>query len=305
MAQSGTTAPRRGQPTKAQLATDNRRLESEAKEQAAVNGLWKFGVGLVLVLALVVGGIYAIVNWDRESDVVLEPDAVTVPVADVEPDVDNEPLWPEGVKSWTQWESVATEQMHEALFAVTGVTKEQTQKWAAEEQAMGKDFSIEVPPGTAITNSGSNESGWYEVTGYIVKEGDTLFLATDKGIIAVKQSCGNPVRPGGNGQEVKGPNPWPDFIGDHQASVSVPPGTPWYIPGTAEEVTEEQEAAPIGGLDPTPVGTPGTGSGGTTPTGVTEQPDGTVVLVLPPVGEPAPPPPLSEVPAGAVIIEPD
>lgn len=135
-------------------------------------------------------------------------------------------------------------------------------------------------------------------------------------VIVARAICTNHVWPsrlyanedgdGDDDEKVKGPNPWPDFIGDHQASVSVPPPTPGYTPGTAEEVTEEQLAAPIGGLDPTPVGTPGDDAGGVTPPGTTELPDGTVVETPPPPDEePAPPPPLAEVPPGAVLPEPD
>jgi hypothetical protein len=290
----------------------------EMRSRESKTGLLQLllGLALVVLIVFVIGAIWLSFDHDPKPIVVNKTPTVlpVKPVVETVPSVDNEPLWPDGIRSWTQWEAVATPQMREALLGVAGVTPDQTQRWAAEEQVLGSNFETELPPGTPIVNSGLNGSGWYPVNGYLVKDGDVLFLATDKGIVALKQSCGNPVRPGRKVVQedketktsVKGPNPWPNFIADHQASVPIPGVTFGYVPDRAETVVLQQEDEPLGGMDPTDYGTPGTGSGGVTPPATTTLPDGTVVVTPPPSDdEPAPPPPDATVLPGVVTPEPD
>ncbi len=305
MTRDGNAAPKKGREKmlKRELISE---LEQRDRKEAANKEASEFiRVGLIVIsvmVVIIVAGF--VVSLLRGSSGPIE-DAMVSKDVETNFDVDSEPMWPAGVHSWTQWEDVATSEMREALLEMVGVSPEDTRKWAADEMVLGKSFQTEVDPGTIISNSGINDAGWYRVNRYVVKEGDTLFLTTDKGIIAVKVSCGNPVSPV-SPTSAKGTNPYPNSIGDHQRATPVPPATPGYVPSTAERVTEEQNTAPIGGLDPTPSGTPGTGSGGVTPPAETEQPDGTVVLTPPTPSEPpAPPPPLAEVPPGTMPPEPD
>jgi hypothetical protein len=161
-----------------------------------------------------------------------------------------------------------------------------TARWAAEEGVMGKEFVTKIPVGTVIENSGWNGDGWYAVNGYVVKEGDDLFLTDADGVIAVKVSCGNPVGPPKPTvtEEVdkdedkclpkkpKAPmyssplttphhpdNPYTQD--DPTYDVTAP--TPGYIPGNVEVVESNR------GTGEGTTGAPGTGAGGVTPGGST------------------------------------
>jgi hypothetical protein len=291
MTHDGHMAPEEGHEVeqdfevRSERRSDRKKFEREERDFRG--GLLKAILGvlvLLVLLVLVIGGINHYFGDKPEVVKTTEPTATVEPVANIEPDVDDEPLFPDGVHSWAQWEEVATPEMREALEEVAGVTPEQTQKWAAEELAMGKDFQTEVEPGTPIVNTGINDAGWYRVESYKVKEGDTLFLATDKGVAAVKVSCGNPVAPAKpvvtekpqpapqpTPQPTKGPNPYPNTVTTHQSSVPVPGPTPGYTPGNAERVVEEQQQSYPTNRTPTPSGTD---SGSTTNTSTNSQTTG-------------------------------
>ena len=341
MAQSGTTAPKKGRETIAQKNAEIRRLEEQLKGKEANKGLWTTAIVLLLVLGLVIAGIWFFVNH-RSDNAAEEPNSM--PTSSGEPGTGYESgSWGEVAKTLQDQEILERwNSMNEEMANYRGflIPYEAIQDHVVREVETGDPLRYlwtadRDLPGWLNTN-------WDELPAKIIcssfVKGDQ-FLVMELEILAkygvdvsvipnealvvlpdgtvcvilARAKCTNHVWPGkfyteGNGDdddEVKGPNPWPNFIADHQAGVPVPPGTPGYIPGTAEDVTEEQKAAPIGGLDPTPVGTPGTDAGGVTPPGTTELPDGTVVVTPPPpVGEPAPPPPLIEVPPGAVVDEP-
>ena len=131
-----------------------------------------------LIATMILGG-------TQESNVA-EPNTQTTTTAN-EP----EPLDPDGVQSYTEFVKTASPAQW-AAAAELGYSEEEIRRWAADEQLLGKNFSGNLKPGTQITNSGARGDGYY-LLGYVVKDGDTLFLFTPEGKPAIKQSCGNPV----------------------------------------------------------------------------------------------------------------
>lgn len=281
---------------------------SRKLEQACDWAVLIGSITLVMILIVVAFGFF---GRTESTPVAPAPSAPIAPVVNVD-NIDDHPFVSAGIHSWVQWEKEATPEMREALLEVADVTSQQTQQWAAEEQAFGREFLAELPVGLPIVNTGISRAGnWYRVNGYLVRTGDTTFLVTDKGIPAVKISCGNPVAlkpptvaelPREEPTPPKGGNPYPNFVREHQEAVPLPPRTPGYTPGNADRVREEQGRQPIGGTDPTPPGTPGVGSGGVTPPGQGRNPDGSLIVAQPPtILPPYQPPPLSEVGTGVPL----
>jgi hypothetical protein len=67
MAQTGTTAPKKGRKTNAELQKENSALERKLQEKKAVNGLWVTTIGIILVLAAVIGGIWFYVSQSSDN----------------------------------------------------------------------------------------------------------------------------------------------------------------------------------------------------------------------------------------------
>lgn len=75
MASATTAAPKKGRKTNAELQKENSALERQLQEKQAVSGLWKFGIAIILVLGVVFGGIWFLVNLN--SDHTAEPNVTS------------------------------------------------------------------------------------------------------------------------------------------------------------------------------------------------------------------------------------
>jgi len=269
--------------TKAEIEAELKALlqkEQEAQEEHDFyTGLLK-AVGITVIAIIVVWFLILGIGslFKGKTSPVAEDSVVLASNETTEPD----PGYPEGIHSWTQWETEAKQADRDRLEELLGITADDTKRWAAEEKLFGRNFTVELPPGTIIVNSGWNGDSWYAVPGYVIKAGDTACLGTDTGEPAIKKSCGNPikvtdgdfcVRPAGEG-----------LPGTPTNSVYVNPSPPPLPDGV--EIGKSEETEDNRGLDPDHTGLPGTGEGGTTPTGSESVEGGGTTVSNPPTTDP-------------------
>jgi hypothetical protein len=208
------------------------------------------------------------------------------------------PAYSDGVRSWTEFKNAADaldkdnvegnimyDSLHE-LHPEQGDIRQAVAAMVTLEKS-GKTFLYTAPKGAAFINTdykvSKNGGLEYRFFEDVTKNNTTTFLTFADGTVAVKAGCANAVRfhknvPSGKKVVVKypgrkkTPSKCDNNTGQYAKYAKQDPhqnvgSTPGYKRGTAEAVSKQQQGEPKGGTNPTPNGTPGTGSGGTTPGG--------------------------------------
>lgn len=264
--------------------TAARSISAKFKAAAKSKNGWKsFGAVIaILVVALIAS--FLLYNASKNNTPKNEQSVRHVN----DQEVDQSPLEALGCSSWTQFQQKAAKNaaMWTALAMVRPDISKADVKELVAAEARGKSFVKELPVGTVITNTGLKNGQAYVVTGYTIKKGDVLVLVDKQGVPTVKVSCGNPISPA-NYVTKKPSEPKPEpkkeescptrnsdpkgkYTPHHPGTATYynPPApasseAPNYSRGNAEEVDKNR------GTGESSMGSPGNGSGGTTPGGST------------------------------------
>lgn len=280
------------------IELEERDRKESAQKEAYTKMRWVALVIGILLLGAMVAFFWS-VGLSHEGPVISEKPEV-VPVV-LSSNAEPVPLVPKGFSSWTDalqkidaMEPGRRATVLKAFAEVTGVSYRDIQELALAE-AGGRSFDDTLTAGTTSVNTGLGASGYSTNKSYVQKSDRGVLLGFD-GEPKVYKTCGNPMRlrppghrpkkpgkPGKPGKSAENPYGPPQEPGN--PTYGNPPPTPrvtiGYIPGNAEKVADEQSKQPIGGLTPTPSGTPGTGAGGTTPSGSTSGGGSTEVAPAP------------------------